>query len=357
MSNQRQPWALRLLPYIGTIFETRAFARAMFGLVPLFVLEFVSGRQEWLVAAIVPVAMLIALDRSLLAPLGVFAHAMAICAGFMILLISLGHPFIFVCATVLLAMASVLVTAGGSVLSSLGNFTFIPALYLACEAAEGISQRALTARAIEFLPFLLMAALPIMTVACVEQFPSRKAAQAARAQWLKWTRLSPDDGRHPYVERMLAVACAVACAAVLVEWRHVDHGQWMIWSAASVVTGSATGARQKYRSRIKGAIVGVSLGILIGLMIPHDSHMRELVVFAAMLTLVCIRPYTLAFGLRCGCAASAFVLTGQSWLKGSERLVNVAVGSTIGLLCVVSVSAIALHLERTRHSSNSKVER
>lgn len=357
MSNQRQPWALRLLQYIGTIFEARAFARAMFGLVPLFVLELVSGRPEWLVAAIVPVAMLIALDRSQLAPLGVFAHAMAICAGFMILLISFAHPLIFVSATVLLAMGSVLVTAGGSVLSSLGNFTFIPSLYLACESAEGISRQALTSRAIDVLPFLLIAALPIMTVACVEQFPSRKAARSARTQWLKWTRLSLDDERSPYIERMLAVACAVTCAAVLVEWRHIDHGQWMIWSAASVVTGSATGARQKYRSRIKGAIVGVSLGTLIGLMIPHDSHMRELVVFAAMLTLVCIRPYTLAFGLRCACAASAFVLAGQSWLKGSERLVNVAVGSTIGLLCVFSVSVIALHLERTRHSNDSQIDR
>jgi hypothetical protein len=357
MSNQRQPWAFRLLRYTGTIFEARAFGRAMFGLVPLFMLELVSERPEWLIAAIVPVAMLIALDRSQLAPLGVFAHAMAICAGFMILLISFTHPLIFVCATVLLAMASVLVTAGGSVLSSLGNFTFIPSLYLACESAEGISRQALTSRAIEVLPFLLIAALPIMLVACVEQFPSRKAVQSAGAHRLKWTRLSPDDGRSPYVERMLAVACAVAFAAVVVEWRQIDHGQWMIWSAASVVTGSTASARQKYRNRITGAIVGVSLGILIGLMIPHDSYMRELVVFAAMLTLVCIRPYTLAFGLRCGCAATAFVLAGQSWIKGSERLVNVAVGSTIGLLCVFSVSVIAVHLERTRRSNDSTTER
>jgi uncharacterized membrane protein YqhA len=357
MSNQRHPWVLRLLQYIGTIFEARAFVRAMFGLVPLFILELVSGKPEWLVATIVPVAMLVALDRSRLAPPGVFAHAMAICAGVVVLLISLAHPFIFIFATVLLAMGSVLVTAGGSILNSLGNFTFISSLYLACEFAEGISPQALTSRAIEVVPFLLIAALPIMIVACVEQLPSRKAAQSARSQWLKWTRLSPDDERSPYVERMLAVACAVAFAAVLVEWRHIDHGQWMIWSAASVVTGSATGARQKYRSRIKGAIIGVSLGTLIGLMVPHDSHMRELVVFAALLTLVCIRPYTLAFGLRCACAASAFVLAGQSWLKGGERLVNVAVGSTIGLLCVLGVSVIALHVERARRSSNSKNER
>ncbi|WP_185641237.1 hypothetical protein [Burkholderia sp. Bp9015] len=42
----------------------------MFALVPLLVLAFVSGRSEWLAAAIVPVAMLVALDRSKLALLG-----------------------------------------------------------------------------------------------------------------------------------------------------------------------------------------------------------------------------------------------------------------------------------------------
>jgi len=115
----------------------------------------------------------------------------------------------------------------------------------------------------------------------------------------------------------------------------------MIWSAASVVTGNAVSARHKFRNRLTGAVVGVSFGVVVGLLIPHASFLRVLDVFAAMLTLICIRPYTLAFGARCACAAMAFVLAGQPWIFGGERLLNVATGSAIGLLCALTASAIA----------------
>jgi uncharacterized membrane protein YccC len=167
----------------------------------------------------------------------------------------------------------------------------------------------------------------------------------------QWTRLSPNSERNAYIELVITVALAVACAAVLVEWRHVDHGQWMIWSAASVVTGNSASARQKFRSRLTGAIVGVSFGVVVGLMIRHALFMRVLVVFAAMLTLICIRPYTLAFGVRCACAAIAFVLAGKPRIFGGERLLNVAVGSAIGLLCALTAAAIAAHMKDTCRST------
>jgi hypothetical protein len=116
MSDELHSAASSRLIRVETVIDARALARATFSLVPLLVLALLSGRSEWLTAAIVPVAMLIALDRSQLAPLGVFAHAMAISAGFVILMASIAYPPFFVVATVLLGMASVLVTAGGSAL-------------------------------------------------------------------------------------------------------------------------------------------------------------------------------------------------------------------------------------------------
>jgi hypothetical protein len=102
MSGERHSTGSSLLRRVETVFDGRALSRAMFALVPLLVLALVSGKSEWLAAAIVPVAMLIALDHSQLAPLGVFAHALAISAGFVILMASLAHPLLFVVATVLL---------------------------------------------------------------------------------------------------------------------------------------------------------------------------------------------------------------------------------------------------------------
>lgn len=329
-----------LLRRLETVIDTRALGRAMFAFVPLLLLAFVSGKSEWFSVAIIPVSMLIALDRSQLAPLGVLAHAIAITAGFVILMASLAHPLLFIMATSLLGMGSVLVTAGSKTLQSLGSFTFIPALYLACENAEGIAKQALVTKAIEVIPLLIVAALPILLVASVEHFGSRRAEVPSLAYFGKWTRLPPNTERGSYKEQMITVALAVACAATLVEWRHIDHGQWVIWSAASVVTGNATSAREKFRNRITGAVVGVVIGMIVGLLIPHAMPILVLVTFGALLTLICIRPYTLAFGTRCACVATAIVLAGQPWISGGERLVNVAAGSAIGLLCALMAAAV-----------------
>ncbi|HEY3598554.1 MAG TPA: FUSC family protein [Paraburkholderia sp.] len=354
MSSEHPPKTLPILRSIETVLDARALGRAMFALVPLLMLALVSGRSEWLTVAIVPVSMLIALDRSQLAPLGVFTHAVAISAGFLILMASLAYPLLFVVATVLLGMGSVLVTARGSALRTLGNFTFIPALYLACESAEGVTRHALVVRSIDILPFLLIAALPILLVSSFEHLRSRQSGVARLAHLAKWTRLPSHGERNAHIALMFTVALAVAGAAALVEWQHVDHGQWVIWSAASVVTGNAASAQQKFRNRLTGAVIGVSFGVVAGLLMPHALPVRMLVVVAAMLTLVCIRPYTLAFATRCACAAMAFVLAGQPWIFGGERLLNVVVGSAIGLLCALTASAIVAHATGTQFLTRAR---
>jgi hypothetical protein len=274
MSSQRHSAASSSLLRVETVVDARALGRAMFALIPTLVLALISGRPEWLTAAIVPVAMLIALDHSQLAPLGVVAHAMTISAGFVVLTASIAHPPLFVVATVLLGMGSVLVTASGNALHSLGNFTFIPSLYLASYSAEGVERHGLIARSVELLSFLLITSLPILLLASVEHFRSRETGRPTLAHFAKWTRLSPNSERKAYIEQMVTVALAVGCAAALVEWRHVEHGQWMMWSAASVVTGNAVSARQKFRNRLTGAIIGVSFGVTIGLLLPHAARAR-----------------------------------------------------------------------------------
>lgn len=337
---------------LQTLLDRRALYRATLALAPVFALTLLSGRPEWLIAAIVPVAMLIALDRSGLAPLGVLVHGMVICAGFMLMMASMSHPLLFVATTVLLGMGSIAVTARGKELRSLGNFTFIPALYLACERAEGVAPAALVSRGADMVPFLLAAAIPVLLIASVEHYRALGHGISPLRHFARWTRRTEPGERNEYIALMITVALAVGAAAILVEWKQADHGQWIIWSAASVVTGSAASARQKFQDRLTGAVAGVPLGVLIGLLVPHAPLSQALVVFAAMLTLVCIRPYTLAFGTRCACAAMAFVVAGQPWLSGGERLINVAIGSFIGLICALAASAVSRHRTHGRHAAD-----
>jgi hypothetical protein len=56
-------------------------------------------------------------------------------------------------------------------------------------------------------------------------------------------------------------------------WRLV-HGQWMIWSAASVISGDLTSGRQKLRDRMAGALVGVPPGIGAGILLQHSAFAR-----------------------------------------------------------------------------------
>ena len=127
---------------LGEEFETRAVMHAALVLAPLVAVATASGQPIWLEAAIVSGSAFIVMQKTNLAPLGVALHGVAIAVGFLVLLAAISTPPAFVGATAAMAGASILVTAKGDKLRSLGNFTFIPALYLACEAAEGTPRAA-----------------------------------------------------------------------------------------------------------------------------------------------------------------------------------------------------------------------
>jgi hypothetical protein len=68
----------------------------------------------------------------------------------------------------------------------------------------------------------------------------------------RFRRRGADHGiAEPFLEAM-AAALSVACALILVEWRGFDHGQWLVWSAASVATGDTASAKRKLADRLRG---------------------------------------------------------------------------------------------------------
>ncbi|MDR6497682.1 hypothetical protein J2785_000825 [Burkholderia ambifaria] len=331
---------------VASALDLRALTRASLVLLPLVSLALATGRAEWLIASIVTIALLVGVERVALAPLGAAAHGLLVCAGFVVLMAALAWPPAFVAATAALGAASIAITAWGRTLRSLGSYTFIPVLYLACESAEGVAHGALVPRALAVLPFLLAGTLPVIALALADL--ARGSGDSRRARCLAWARRTDYGDRAWSVELMLTVAIAVGGAAALVEWRHIEHGQWMIWSAASVVTGSTASARAKFADRVLGVLAGVPVGIFIGLQVPDDPATRAWVVFATLLTLVGIRPYRLAFATRCACAATALVVAGHAWAFAGERLVNVALGSAIGLACALAAPVIARRLPDRR---------
>jgi hypothetical protein len=197
----------------------------------------------------VTISTFIAMQRSGLAPLGVLLHGMAFVAGFMALLYALIVPQLFVLGCACLAAGSILVTAKGAKLRSLGNFTFIPALYLACETSEGLAPESAIRAGFHFLGFAALGVLSTSVFSAVAHMRNRDRGYGYIRYWWSVSRhIDLGDSKH-WRESSVAVALAVTTAAAIVEWRHLGNCQWVIWSAASVVTGTYAGARAKLVSR------------------------------------------------------------------------------------------------------------
>lgn len=328
------------------IIRWRPLLRAVAAIAPFVVLSMVLDDPVWLKAALVTISALIVDERTGLAPLGVMLHGLAIAIGFLLLFFALLVPPLFVTACALMAAATIRLAAIGSKLRSLGNFTFIPALYLACETAENLPHNQFPQMALAFLPYLAAALIPVILLSTAEHLKHGTRGGGLARHLTRLTRGEPLGERGPYLEDMVAVVLAVGLAAFLVEWRDLDHGQWVIWSAASVVTGDAVTSRSKLRDRTVGALIGVPAGIGAGLVVPHTALAYGLATLGSILTLVAFRRYVVAFGARCGLVALALMLAGQSVTVASERALNVIFGGVIGVIFVLVAHAVSKRLSR-----------
>lgn len=317
-----------------------ALAGAALVLAPLILAAAITGQPIWLRAGLIAISTFIGMERAGLAPLGVLLHGLAIITGFMALLCALILPALFVLGCAILAAGSILLTAKGEKLRSLGNFTFIPALYLACETSENTAPQLAIRHGIAFLPFAALALLPGLAYSTVLHFRRRDRTQSALRHLRRLSRHIDLGEKKPWLESAIVVALAVMAAASLVEWRHFANGQWVIWSAASVVTGNYASTGVKLLKRGTGALIGVPLGILFGRLLPHDLFAYDLTVLAATLTLVAFNRYIAGFTARCMFIAMAFIAAGETVSVAAERVVNVIIGGLIGYAFVFAIHAL-----------------
>ncbi len=306
--------------------------RALAVSLPLFVLYSASGDANWLLANIATISVAVVVERVGSAPLAALGQGVAIILGFLGLSFALAWGAAFAIACAALAAAAVALSGLDTRLRTLGNFVFIPVLYLACEVAA--THRA----ALSLVPYLVVATLPSVALAGVDTL--RHAALARRYGTL--AHLTGHAAAHDeLLQAVLAVTLAVASSATLVAWRHIEYGQWAIWSSASVVTGNAASAHLKLRDRGLGALLGVPLGLAVGAALPHVLLVHTLATLASVLTLVGFRHYATGFAARCACIACASWAIQQSPLVASLRVAEVLAGGAIGVASVWLVRFLA----------------
>ncbi|WP_168195754.1 FUSC family protein [Bradyrhizobium sp. NAS80.1] len=325
-------------------------ARALLLLVPILTLSRLTGNEIWLQAAIVGLACQLTQERAGLAPFGMLLQGLAIIAGYLLLVFSLREPPLFVITCTLMAAGAIRLDAAGRKLRTIGNFTYIPSLYLACEISDKLGKGADPATYAAFvlapLPYMLATVMMAIFLAGLEHLTQRRHDDISVARRLVRLANSADFGApSENGATVVAVMVAVVLMTTLVEWQELGSGQWAIWSAVSVATAEVGANHQKLGSRVFGACVGVPVGICLGSITSHSALTCDMAILGSVMTLVALKRYIVAVTVRYGLTALAITLSGQTASIAAERIVNVIIGGCVGIICAYCAQFIRRNTE------------
>ncbi|KJC34065.1 hypothetical protein UB31_38190 [Bradyrhizobium sp. LTSP849] len=322
MNSPTIPSATSLRDALSREIKASELARALIVVGPFVAAYFVSRETALLNLGLVAVSLLIPALRLQLAPKVVAWHYLAILVTFAALFLAAPIKPLFVVLTALAGFLAVAVTRYGEHFRTLGNWVFIPAVYLACEVREGVS----AAEALRHAGMIVVSSPIALALVCgIQIYDRRRRGDAA-------TSFGPPIAE--WFLPSLATAMAVFAAAALVEVLDLKQGQWVMWSAASVVVGDLSASTGKLKQRAIGAFVGVPLGFLAGIALPQSRIGYALAVLAATLTLISFSRYIVGFGLRCFFIALAASFAGGASGIAEERVANVITGGAFGLIAV-----------------------
>ncbi|MBR0756201.1 FUSC family protein [Bradyrhizobium jicamae] len=322
MSPSYQPIA-RLQDLLRQEIKHHELLRAIVVIGPLVAAYVVLREPALLNLGLIAISLLIPALKLRLPPRAVALHYLVILVTFGVLFLVAPIKPLFVALTALAGFLAVAVTRYGEALRTLGNWVFIPAVYLACEVREGIS----APEALRHAGIIVAASPLALALVCAirlrdrrpDDYPASSRFGAAAQQWFL---------------PAAATAIAVFAAAALVELLDLKQGQWVMWSAASVVVGDLSASSGKLKQRAMGALVGVPLGLLAGIALPQSRIGYSLAILAATLTLISFSRYVIGFGSRCFFIALAAAFAGGASGIAEERIANVLIGGVFGLLAV-----------------------
>jgi hypothetical protein len=308
--------------------KTGELLRALIVVGPMVAAYFIARETALLNLGLVAVSLLIPALRLRLPPGVVAWHYLAILVTFAVLFLAAPIKPLFAVLTALAGFLAVAATRHGEHLRTLGNWVFIPAVYLACEVREGASAQ----EAVRHAGIIIISSPIALALVCAIQTYDHPLRDEGA------TSFGPPAAT--WFLPALATAMAVFAAAALVELLDIAQGQWVMWSAASVVVGDLTASTDKLKQRAIGALLGVPLGLLAGLALPQSRVGYALAVLAATLTLISFARYVLGFGLRCFFIALAASFAGGASDVAEERIVNVLIGGAFGLIAVAMTELV-----------------
>lgn len=321
---------------VGRWIDRTQLGHSLIALCPNVLVAFLFGDLDALKAGLLTIALYIVAIR--VAPslplLLVYAGMTSILA--VAYYLALPSPPLFVLIAAATAFAGAYISRWGEHLKSLGNYGFLVPLYIACEAWDGSDHSGALAPVLDQLQYWPLAFLGVGSVLLIHPggVSGWKKTDWRPAGIFSFQDRAPADHRAAHMDAICFAAlrlCAVALAATYVELFDAPLGNWVIWSAASVIYVDRAAAQSKARDRILGAAIGVALGVALGPLLPQGEITYTIAVLLLMLSLVVLPVYPLAFGTRSFCVTIAAITLTHSFKMGMERVENVVIGALIGL--------------------------
>jgi hypothetical protein len=291
---------------------------------PLGAAYFASGEEAISDLALIAISLLIAAFKLRLPPKLIALHLLAIVVTLVALFLSAPIRALFVLLAAVAAFLAAALTRYGEALRTVGAWAFIPALYVACKLHENSPSK----ESFRQVSIIVAFAPVILALVCAVQNYDRRNV-------LVQTSTSYGKASSDWLLSASASALAVLVATGLVERFNLAEGQWLIWSAASVVVGDFATSANKLKLRIIGAALGVPLGLLMGLCLPASRIGYSVAAIGTTLTLVAFNRYIVGFGSRCFFIALAASLARSGSGIPEERVTNVLVGGAFGIVAVV----------------------
>ncbi len=330
----------RIERVLQRVVDLSYLVRTAFAVLPSIVWFLFTGNLFVLKVAMIGVYLLIVSESSRPSLLLLLIHTLVIGISIGLFCLSFGNDWFFLPLCAGYAAMTHGMALWGEGWRTISVFSFIPALYLGCELNAEPNLALSYLHLLQCFPF---AVIPVMLVSLGNQCYVRRAQplqiRELLSDFFRYKQLLPRQKVTAELKR-LAIdgaairALAVLAAAALVKYFHLEAGEWLIWSAASVsaATASLTGA--KHQDRLWGVFFGVSLGIASAGWVPISDTFYGFAVLGVSVSIATLRNYRLAFTLRCFlcvvCAAALGQDSGIGWL----RLGNVVFGGLIGVIAM-----------------------